>query len=464
VSDEREKDYAHYSYWLETSDDDLTPRARLSGTVDADVAILGAGFSGLWTAYYLQRSAPGLRITIVEAEIAGFGASGRNGGWCFSGFPVSLRELARRFGVDTARRVERAMRDTVDEIARVCSAEGISAQLVCGGALRLARGAHQLPTIRAAFDMARELSLEDGYELLDAAQTADRIRVTDALGALFVRHAASVHPGRLVRGLARVVEKRGATIYERSRVTRIESRPAALVTAGGNERAKTVVLAGEAYMTRLAPLRRQLLPLYSHIVLTEPLSDAKWDEIGWRNRECVSSSVLSVDYLNRTADGRVLFGSRGEPYHLGSRIDDRFDHPAHVRVELRRLLDEWFPTLARTAITHAWGGLVGMPRDWMPAVWLDRQTGIATARGYTGQGVATSNLAGRVLSDLITGDESPLLDLPFVGHLSPAWEPEPLRWLAVRYIQQAFARLDRRAQRTGRAPTGRTLAERLGRH
>jgi glycine/D-amino acid oxidase-like deaminating enzyme len=466
VSAEPAKRYAGYSFWLETAGDELTPRPPLRGAVVADVAILGAGFSGLWTAYYLQQHTPSLRIALVEAEIAGYGASGRNGGWCYSGFPVSLRELTRRYGADAARRVECAMRDTVSEIERVCAAEGIDAHFARGGALRLARGAQQLPAIQSSYETARELGLGDGYALLDVAQTAERIRVTDAMGALVIRSGASVHPGRLVRGLARVVERRGATIYEQSPVSRVEAAPPspALVTAEGRVEAETVVLAGEAYLTRLRGLDRQLLPLYSHIVLTEPLTEAQWEEIGWSQRECVSSSVLSIDYLNRTADGRILFGSRGEPYHLGSRIEDRFDSPPAVRARLEGLLREWFPSLADTAITHAWGGPVGMPRDWMPSVRLDRAAGIATARGYTGQGVATTNLAGRILADMITGQDSPLLELPLAGHRSPRWEPEPLRWLGVRYIQSALARVDRHAARTGRAPSGRTPAERLGRH
>jgi glycine/D-amino acid oxidase-like deaminating enzyme len=459
------KDYASYSFWLETSGDDLTPRPGLAGNVTADVAIMGAGYTGLWTAYYLQQREPGLRIAIVDAEIAGFGASGRNGGWCYSGFPVTVKELLRRHGPETAHMVECTMRDTVGEIGRVCADEAIDAQLVRGGGLRLARGAHQLPAIQAAFETYQRLGLAEGYELLDAARTAERIRVNNALGALFIRDAASLHPGRLVRGLARVVERRGVTIYERSPVLRVDAGPApSLVTGRGRLRAQTVVLAGEAYVARLKPFRRRLLPLYSLIVLTEPLSDAQWEAIGWRHRECVSSSALTVDYLNRTPDGRILFGSRGEPYHLGSRIDDRYDRHSHTHAAIRRLVAEWFPALAGIRFTHSWGGPVGMPRDWMPAVTLDRRTGIAFAGGYTGQGVATSHLAGRTLCDLITGVDSPLLELPLARHHSPHWEPEPLRWLGVRYIQNAYARLDRRGERTGKPPSGRSPAEKLGRH
>jgi glycine/D-amino acid oxidase-like deaminating enzyme len=465
MAPEAARDYARYSFWLETCGDDLTPRPRLEGDVAVDVAILGAGFTGLWTAYYLQQRDPALRIALVESEIAGFGASGRNGGWCYSGFPLTVGELARRYSPEVARMVECAMRDTVREVGRVCTDEGIDAQFVRGGALRLARGTHQLPAIRGALDVYLKLGLEDGYELLDVAQTAERIQVANALGALYIRDAASLHPGRLVRGLARVVEARGAAIYERSPVVRVEEGPQpSLVADRGLARAETVVLAGEAYLTRLRPLHRRLLPLYSLIALTEPLSEGRWAAVGWQHRECVSSSAFTVDYLNRTDDGRILFGSRGEPYHLGSRIEDRYDHHDRTHAAIRRLLIQWFPSLAGISLTHSWGGPVGMPRDWMPNVRLDRRTGIATACGYTGQGVATSNLTGRILTDLITGVDSPLMALPMVGHRSPDWKPEPLRWLGVRYMQNAFARIDRRGERTGREPTGRSPAEKLGRH
>jgi glycine/D-amino acid oxidase-like deaminating enzyme len=206
------------------------------------------------------------------------------------------------------------------------------------------------------------------------------------------------------------------------------------------------------------------LPIYSLIVLTEPLNVRQWKEIGWEGYECLSSHRLVVDYLSRTPDGRVLFGGRGAPYHFGSRIAGRFDRHAATHSLLRRMLSSWFPVLADVAVTHQWGGPLGMPRDWLPNITYEPATGLAGAWGYTGQGVAASNLAGRTLTDLLTGEPSVLTALPMAGHRSRRWEPEPLRWLGARYIQGALTRLDRRAERTGRAPSGRSLAERLMRH
>jgi glycine/D-amino acid oxidase-like deaminating enzyme len=458
-------DYRQVSYWLETAGDDLTPRAPLTGHATADVAIVGAGYTGLWTAYYLLARRPDLRVALVESDIAGYGASGRNGGWISSGFPVSPGLLARRFGVPAARSILIAIRDSIGEIARVTENEGLGVDLIMGGSLRIARGSGQAPAIRKALVEYEALGLGEEYGLLSSNELRERVRVRAAQGALFTPHCAVMHPGKLVRGLARTVERMGATIYEQSPVTRFEGAPSPrLVSREGSVEAGTVVLATEAYLTRFRGMRRRLLPVYSSIILTEPLPDHLWAEIGWEGREGLSSMRLTVDYLSRTADGRVLFGSRGVPYRYGSRISPEFEHDPKVASALRRLLASWFPALEGIRITHAWSGPVGMPRDWMPAVSYDRCTGSATAGGYTGQGVATSNLAGRVLGDLIAGTESEITRLPICNRRFPTWEPEPLRWLAVRYIQNSLQRVDEVSERTGAPPSGRSLAERLSRH
>ena len=269
-----------------------------------------------------------MRVVVLEAEIAGFGASGRNGAWCSSGFPVSPGELQRRFGREATRELLLEMRGAVEEVGRVAEAEEIDAQYFRGGLLRVARGPSQLPGIQEAYESLRGLGLEDGVRLLDADETAGRVRITGARGALFNPHCATIHPARLARGLARAVERLGGEIFERTPVTDYEeggengSGPR-LVTDSGEVRARTVVLAGEAYLARLRKLRRQLLPIYSLIVLTEPLSEERWAGIGWEGRECVASNRYTVDYLSRTEDGRILFGGRGAPYHYGSRVQRR---------------------------------------------------------------------------------------------------------------------------------------------
>jgi glycine/D-amino acid oxidase-like deaminating enzyme len=457
--------YSDLSFWLESAGDDLTPRLSLRGTHEADVAILGGGFTGLWTAYYLLRRNPALRVVILEKEIAGFGASGRNGGWCTSGFPASPAHLHQLFGRDTARDVQVAMYETVDEVGRILLEEEIDAHFRKGGELLIARGAHQVAAVEQEHAALAALGLADKAQILDEVATTARLGVTDARCALFTPACAAIHPGRLVRGLARAVERRGGLILEQTAVTAFTTgRRPSLITPHGSVRARTIVLAGEAYLSQLHALHRQVLPVYSLIVLTEPLSAAQWEAIGWHGHECVASMRYTVDYLSRTADGRILFGGRGAPYHYGSRIKAAHDQHAPTHAMLRAMLVRWFPILKGIRFTHAWGGPLGIPRDWLPTMTYDPAQGVALAFGYTGQGVATSNLSGRVLADLIQGVSSPLTCLPMARHRPQTWEPEPLRWLGVRFVQQGLFRVDRRAERTSRPPTGRTLAERLGSH
>ncbi|MFW6075368.1 MAG: NAD(P)/FAD-dependent oxidoreductase [Chloroflexota bacterium] len=457
--------YESKSYWLESVEDDLTPRPPLNGSREVDIAILGAGYTGLWTAYYLLKRDPSLNVAVVEKEIAGYGASGRNGGWCSAGFPLSLSELERRYGRDAALLVHREMVDTVDEVGRVAQAEGIDCDFAKGGALRLARGKHQLPTLERSMETYRHFGIEDHYTMLSKEEADERVQVSNVEGAIFTPDCAVIHPGKLVRGLARVVEKLGGVIYEQTEVFRYEPGPnPVLYTNRGNLKAETIVIAGESFLSQMDQFSRSLIPLYSLIVLTEPLEDAQWERIGWESRECVSSSKYVVDYLSKTKDGRILFGGRGAPYHFGSKIRDEYDHNERIHTMLRESLLEWFPAVRLDQITHAWGGSLGMPRDWMPTMSYDPRTGVARAGGYTGQGVATANLSGRTLTDLITQEKSDLTLLPTVGHKSPQWEPEPLRYLGIRYIQEMYFRLDDKAAETGIPPDGSTLAERLSRH
>ncbi|HEX3723784.1 MAG TPA: FAD-dependent oxidoreductase, partial [Nitrolancea sp.] len=426
---------------------------------------LGAGFTGLWTAYYLKKRDPSLKIAVVEREIAGFGASGRNGGWVTAGLQLSLPLLAERFGFEAARAQHQAMSATVDEVERVVQAEGINCDFQKSGALRIARGEHQLPAIERSYATYQRFNLDGDYRMLDAAETDARVKVAGALGSLFTPHCAVIQPAKLVRGLARVVEDLGVTIYEQTpAIDYTEGAAPRLITERGDVHAKTLVLAGESYLSQLPKLQRQLVPVYSLIVLTEPLSDREWEEIGWESRECISSNRFTVDYLSKTTDGRIAFGGRGAPYHYNSQISDDYDRHEPTHAMLRRSAIDWFPMLKDVRFTHAWGGPLGMPRDWMPTMSYDPATHVATARGYTGQGVATANLSGRVLTDLITGTHSALTELPTVDHQSPDWEPEPLRWLGIRYVQNGFGRLDEEAELTGEAPSGRSLTEWLGRH
>jgi glycine/D-amino acid oxidase-like deaminating enzyme len=458
--------YKDTSFWLEDANDPLIPRPFMQRSEEADVAILGGGYTGLWTAYYLLRNNPGLKVTILEKEICGFGASGRNGGWCSPRFPVSAGAMTKRWGADAARAVLLALQQAVDEIRDVSDRESIDTCFRASGTLTVARGAHQLPALKSAYAAYERLGLADHYQPLTPAQVAERIRITDVHGGLYTPDGASIHPGRLIRGLARAVEAHGGTIYEQTAVTDFETgSDASLITQAGELRAsKAIVLAGEGYITQIPRMHRAVLPVYSLICLTEPLTAAQWDEIGWQQGENLASTRNTVVYLTRTPDGRILFGSRGAPYAFGSQITREQDRHRPTQALIQRSLLDWFPMLKGIRFTHGWGGPVGMPMDWTPAVRFDPPSKIAFAGGYTGQGVSTANLAGQMLAGMINGHTTGFESLPFAQRQSRNWIPEPLRWLIVRHMQSAYERIDIAAESGKPRPWDASLTEFLGRH
>jgi glycine/D-amino acid oxidase-like deaminating enzyme len=457
-------DCSRLSFWHETGDDDWTPRPALGGDLDVDVAVVGAGLTGLWTAYYLAEADPTLRIAVLEAEVAGYGASGRNGGWCSALFPTSLPALAALSDRAGAIAQHRAMRDTVDEVARVAAREGIDAHLAKGGTITLARNAAQWRRARAEVAHAREWGRdEDDLRLLDRREATAVLAGSGTRGATYTPDCAALHPARLVRGLADAVETRGVRILERTRATRIE--PGRVRTDHGDVRAETVVRATEGYTPGLPGLARAVVPVYSLVLATAPLSEETWRQIGLARRETFSDHRHLIVYGQRTADDRIVFGGRGAPYHLGSRVRPEYDRDERVFIKLYAALLDLFPVLAGTRVTHAWGGALGIPRDWCASVGLDRTTGLAWAGGYVGDGVSTTNLAGRTLRDLVLGRDTDLTALPWVGHRSRPWEPEPWRWLGINAGLRAMTLADGE-ERLTRMPSvvARAMAPLLGGH
>lgn len=438
------------SLWLDELAEALPTRPALGGDCDVDVAVVGGGFTGLWTAYYLSQIDPTLRVLVIEKTHVGFGASGRNGGWVIGELAASTEKYAERSSLEESLRLTRAMFDAVDEVGRVAKAEAIDCGYAKSGVVRMARNKPQ--HLRQVEEVSVQRSLgfsEEDIRLLSKEETHSIVQATKLLGGIMFAPCAVVDPARLVLGLATACERAGVKISENTTTQAVGPRHA--VTEHGTVKASVVMQATEAYSRDLKGQRRRLAPFYSRMVATEPLSEDVLAQIGLVDRPAFADDRHMVIYGQRTADNRLAFGGRGVPYLYGSRINPGME----VRADSHRLVHEalvdLFPVLADVEITHRWGGVLGVPRNWTPFVDYDRSRGIASAGGYVGEGVAAANLAGRTLAELITDTNSERTDLPWVTKPSRSWEPEPLRWLGIRGTRRIMAKADdiedRRGQR-----------------
>jgi glycine/D-amino acid oxidase-like deaminating enzyme len=444
-----EASYRGVSFWLDTTPGSLEPRPALQGDTQVDVAIVGAGYTGLWTAYYLSRANPSLSVGVIEKEIAGFGASGRNGGWASGAFAAPKTGVARLHGRDAAIAMQTAVFDSIDEIERACRDNSIDAHFLKGGSLGVATNQPQKQRLMEAIEEDRSFGFDEtDSRWLESDELGSRLKVEGALGGIWTPHCARLHPGRLIRGLAETVERSGVKIFEQTPALRLEN--GSVRTPGGRLKAPIIVLATEGYGARIRSRHRDVAPVYTHMVATEPLPSEFWKEVGWQESECVWDGLRMLSYAQRTADDRIAIGGSQADYPFASRTSASKDARAHTTAALRGIIGRYWPAVADAKITHSWGGAIGVRRDWFPSVGLE--DGLAWAGGYVGDGVAVSNLAGRTLADLILGKDTDLTHLPWVGHPRRNWEPEPLRWLGIEGSLRLSGMADRSEVRTGKTP------------
>lgn len=440
------KDYAGLSLW-HGSAGNLAPRPPLDAAERArrwDVIIMGAGYTGLWTALGLLAQDPSRSILILEKEIAGFGASGRNGGWVSSLYPTSTTTLIDSYGSVAASALRTAMVESVASVGAWASSLDIECDFVQGGTTTLVR--NEIHQVRAASAL-REAQLL-GVDALEWRDPADTLRASETRGGVFDPACARVHPAKLVRGLAAAADNGGVRIAEATTV--LAYRPGVVTTSSGDVSGEIVIDAMEGYRSQLRASKRSTLPLYSLMIATEPLPEKVFDDIGLEHGMTFADYRSLVIYGQRTFDNRIAFGGRGAPYHWGSRIDSRYDRDPRVFRALESTLKDMFPQLGRVGISHTWGGVLGVPRDWHSSVTFDSHTGLGAAGGYVGDGVALSHLSGLTLADAIMGKTTHRTALPFFGHHSPLWEPEPLRYLGATAAILGVGLADKIESKTGK--------------
>ncbi|MEZ7813923.1 MAG: FAD-binding oxidoreductase [Paracoccaceae bacterium] len=430
------------SFWYNDIGSLPSKRAFMPGDASAEVCIIGAGYTGLWTAYYLKALAPDLDVAILESEFAGFGASGRNGGWLTGGFAWNHKTYLKNGSVQDVKNLVHHMGNTVDEILRVAAVEEIDADILLTDELLVATNPAQLARMHSevAYRQKWGEAAPRVYSI-SAEEARARVNIPNVLGAMIVSNVARIQPAKLVQGLARVVENKGVRIYEATKV--IDMSQGLVTTNRGQMRAPIILRATEGFTTKINGLKRNLLPLNSAQIVTEVLPQLIWDQIGWKGHEILGDFNNAYCYCQRTREGRLMVGGRGVPYRFGSDIDQNGMPNAETVRRLTAILYEHFPAARDFKIEHAWCGVLGVPRDWCASVGLDPVTKIGWAGGYVGVGVSTSNLAGRTLADLALGRDTELTCLPWVNHKVRKWEAEPLRYLGVHMMYRLLSLADR---------------------
>jgi glycine/D-amino acid oxidase-like deaminating enzyme len=434
---------AHGLWIAEAGSPEVLP--ALEGDHDADLVVVGGGYTGLWTAWHALAAEPDARVVVLESGRCGHGPSGRNGGFV-TGIDLSLPALRRESGDAAAEAWAAAARETVDAIGAWCDAEGVDAWYWKGGELVVSTAPAQDGGVGA--------EAVDGASVL--AQTAEQARARcDSpvfRSGVFVPGAATVHPARLAFGLRERLLARGARVHEGSRATGMRPVPGgvAVETASGQVRARTAVLAVCAASGTLAPLRNRLTVSSSHIVCTEPVPDVI-EQLGWDGGEAISDGRALLHYTRTTRDGRIVFGWAGGRMAAGARPGGRMEVDHQVAEQVRADLLRFFPQLAGRRIAHAWGGPIDVSPTHRPAIVGLRALPAWAAFGYTGNGVGPSHLFGRTLAALAFDRRDPVTRLPFVDPPPRRVPPEPVRIAGAALIRRALVRKEA-AEEAGERP------------
>jgi glycine/D-amino acid oxidase-like deaminating enzyme len=429
-------------YWLAARSRAADP--PLDGRHEADVAIVGAGFTGLWTATFLKAMEPRLEVVVLEQQTAAYGASGRNAGMVGESIDHSDALAVAHFGREEAGRLTGLGRENLDAMLGFLEQRGITCDLERTGTLHVALAPSHVEELRAADACARELGIHH-LRLLDREQVRAEVHCDRYHGALFNPHGAVLDPVKLTEGLKSEAARRGVRLFERTRVLAVEpSGPGVRVRSpGGEVRARKAVLATSAYSHHLLPrLRFRFIPFYDYILVSEPLTPEQRAAIGWRGRQGIADVRSFFKYYRLTADDRILWGTSEAAYYRGNRVDETCDHSERHYRELRESFRRHFPALGDLEFPYAWGGAICATTRFTPFFGSAAGGRVLYGLGYTGHGLATTHLAGRILAHMALERASPLLDLEMVRRKPFPYPPEPLRSLAVTAVTRALRRVD----------------------
>ena len=439
----------HQIYWRDTESVEIGPPLR--GDVRADVCIVGGGYTGLWTAYFLKQADPSLEIHIVEADYAGAGASGHNDGFVTPTIGHSLGALVHAFGAERSKVAYAVVGRSMLEVDRFCRKHGVDAELEPNGYYQVATSAGQVGRLRADLELAERLGARTSLELLDADAIRDRIGSPE-FHAAFKVGGALINPHRLARGLTRVVRAAGVHVHEQTRATDVSRTTGGhlVTTPYGRVTADRVVFATNAYQHQFRQFRRDVLPVWSYAAVTEPLSDEQLKQVHWPDREGFVEARNFIVFGRLTAQNRLLIGGGRAPYYFGRDMDEsrHMDNRAITR-SLREALDRYFPVWRGVRFTHTYGGCVAITRDFVPHTG-SLGDGLYYSYGYCGNGIALTLTAGKVLRDLILGRDSAYTNLLFVNRKEARFPGEPLSYLgagamsALLGVQDRYPRLIKR--------------------
>lgn len=429
-------------FWLASQK--VEPEPPLVGRTTTDIAIIGAGFTGLWTASFLKELDPRLDVCILEQRIAAYGASGRNAGILGDTIDHTHELAIAHFGHEEAARLAVLGRENVGALRAHLEERGIDCDLEPTGQLHVALSPAHAEELREAREAARSLGVSD-LRLLSRDEARAEVHSPLYEGALFNPAGGVLDPVKLVLGLKSDAQKRGVRVFEHTLVHGLEpcGGGVAVRSTTGEVLARKAILATNAWSHELLPpLRFRILPLYDYVLVSEPLTPAQRDVLGWRGRQGISDARSFFNYYRLTRDDRVLWGTSEAKYYSGNRVEPGNDHSEAHYAELRRSFTRHFPVLEGLEFPYAWGGPICATTRFTPFFGSALETRVHYGLGYTGHGIATTHLAGRILAHMALGRPTDLLDLKLVREAPFPYPPEPIRTWSVNAVTQALRRVD----------------------